>query len=237
MTTRWLIGTGVVVALLLVGMVVGRSQLSLAAEFLDVGVPPQPVDCAMALPGDAERRPFLVAALANIGLAKTLLIPSSEPLPDVMDGLAPSSAETARRVYAARGVSDDRVVVQAGNSTSTADDLELLGQYLAAHPNTTVAVVTSGFHTRRTRWTIDVQLADHASQIIVISAPNPKFHNASWWQSRTGFRYVVLEYLKLGYYWLRYGNGILWTMVFFAASLVWLVRSRRASLAVGQQVP
>jgi uncharacterized SAM-binding protein YcdF (DUF218 family) len=220
--------------LLVAAFVFGEGKLSQVAYFLDVGVPPRLVDCAMALPGDAERRPFVVAALANAGLAQTLLIPSGQAMPDAIDGLMPSSAEIAKRIYLTRGVPPERIVVQAEVTTSTVDDLEQLGDYLDRQSlnrktNVTAAVVTSAFHTRRTRWTIDVRLPDHASRIIVVSAPNPRFSNATWWRSRVGFRYVILEYLKLGYYWYRFGNGIYWSGAAMVSGFLWLIRGRRTS--------
>lgn len=214
-------------ASVLFGLTAARAAvLPLAARHLDVGAAPRRVDCVMALPGDAERRPFVAAALANVGLTDTLLIPKNEDSPDVIDQIFPSSAEMARRIYLSRGVAANRVVVLEGATDSTAGDLGLLGNYLDNHPRKTAGVVTSGFHTRRTQWTIREQLPQHASRITVFSAPNPRFNNATWWRSNQGFRYVVLEYLKLCYYWFRYGRGVYWVCALAVLSVIWRLRPR-----------
>jgi hypothetical protein len=216
----------VVASLLAIAFVFRAALLPPLARFLDVGVEARQVDCVMALPGDDERRPFVAAAMANVGLTQKLLIPTNEDAPEVLDGLIPTSAEIARRIYQARGVPLERIVTLEGASTSTASDLDLLKQYLDGKPCTSVAIVTNAFHTRRTRWTIDVRLPEQRSRISVISAPNPGFDDDAWWRSNTGFRYVILEYLKLMYYWFRDGRGVLWVIAAALLSVFWMFRRK-----------
>lgn len=164
----------------------------------------------MALPGDPERRPFVAAAFARVGLANHLVIPKNADSPEVADGIYPPSFEIARRVYLARGIAANRITILDGVSRTTHDDLQLLNEYLDGRPTESAGVVTSAFHTRRTRWTVKQRCPGNAARIRVFSAPNPGFEERTWWRDADGFRYITTEYLKLIWYWFEFGYGLHW---------------------------
>jgi hypothetical protein len=80
------------------------------ASWLDVGEPPSRVDCAMVLPGNAETRPYVAAALVNVGLADRVLLTDTVLGPDAEDGIRPPSVELNRRVVIHRGVPENKIV-------------------------------------------------------------------------------------------------------------------------------
>ena len=63
---------------------------------------------------------------------------------------------------------------------------------------------------RRPRWTFSLVLGDRAGQVSFLSAPTDRFSPESWWRVQEGFLAVASEYLKLGYYALRYGSLGYW---------------------------
>jgi uncharacterized SAM-binding protein YcdF (DUF218 family) len=150
------------------------------AGWLDIGTAPQPVDYVLALPGDAERRPFMAAALVNAGFAKRAIIVRNEISPDEEDGIVPPSWAIAKRVYLARGVPEEKIVVLGGQSNSTLADMEVLTDFLSKHPHARVAIVTSAFHTRRARWTLSRRLGNEMKRISFVSSPNPGFRAEEW---------------------------------------------------------
>jgi len=227
----------VLVALLLGLYFLRRDLLPFVAYNLDVGDPPRRVDYVMALPGDSERRPFVAAAMANVGFADKLLIPKTVPSPAVCDGIVPPTFEVTRRIYDVRGISEDRVIVLDGETRSTVNDLDLLGEQLNKHPAATVGIVTNAFHTRRTRWTVRRRLPQHAERITVISAPNPGFEAATWWRSDKGFILVTSEYLKLAYYWFAYGNGVYWITSVAVVGMGLLTWKRKTKDARANKLP
>jgi uncharacterized SAM-binding protein YcdF (DUF218 family) len=191
-----------------------------AGGWLDVGQLPERTDYVVVLPGDAERRPFVAAALINAGLAGKALIPSNLPGPDVIDGITLPAEEVIRQVLLARGVPESRIVVLPGESTNTADDLAIVFKYLSERPEASVAFVTSAIHTRRARWTIRrvmQQYRQFRGKVVMVSAPNPLFGAADWWRYPNGFLAVTTEYIKLFFYWCRYGLGCYWLAGAFAA--------------------
>jgi uncharacterized SAM-binding protein YcdF (DUF218 family) len=178
------------------------------AWWLDIGGGIPRADIVFALAGDDERRPFVAAALVKAGLAQRVVVVETEHSADVTDGIFPPSHVIAGKIFQSRGLRPDQVLLLPGNSTSTADEVDRLKQYLEDHPDQRACVVTNAYHTRRTRWTLRTRLGDHFDRVSVFSAPNPEFDGDSWWKTPAAMEAVISEYLKLGWYSLRYGHGV-----------------------------
>jgi uncharacterized SAM-binding protein YcdF (DUF218 family) len=163
------------------------------------------------------------AWLVQRGFAERVLLPTVALSPDVREGLALSHHEIAVGVMANYGIADEQIETLDIGSTSTADESRALAAFLKARPDVRVAIVTSAYHTRRARWTIQSALGVDADRVHFVSAPNPDFHTDRWWSSSVGFRIVTSEYLKLLYYWLRLGHGIYWLTgaMFILGLAVW----------------
>ncbi len=178
--------------------------LPAVARWLDVGEPPNRAEYVMVLPGDENARPFVAAAIMKAGLAGQALVPETATSPSVEDGILPPTHEIICRVLRYRGVEEEDIVILDGQSRSTFGDIRALARFLEASPQARVTLVTSGYHTRRTRWTVDRLLGERARQVTFVSAPTDGFGTDRWWEVDEGFIAIVGEYLKLGYYALRY---------------------------------
>lgn len=198
----------VFLAITLAALVCRASWLPWLADWLDVGKAWVRADVALALPGDDERRPFVAAALVNVGLVAKVLIVQNLPTPEELDGVTVPSHRIAQRIYEARGLQPAQILTLPSQTTSTIEDLAVLGKYLDEHPAERACVVTNAYHTRRTRWTIRHFVPHAASRIEVVSAPNPQFSSDTWWNTPRGLNFICNEYLKLGWYWVRYGSGV-----------------------------
>ena len=67
-----------------------------------------------------------------------------------------------------------------------------------------------------------------------IGAPMDEFAAEDWWQRRDGQVTYLSEWLKLGFYFLRYGSGLYWIggmILLLGVLLVWRRRMRRAGTA------
>jgi uncharacterized SAM-binding protein YcdF (DUF218 family) len=196
------------------------------ARWLDVGGAPQRADCAIVLPGDETVRPFVAAALVRAGLAERVLVPQTQVGPEVADGIVPPTHEIIRRVLLLRGVPAERIVILHGATGHTHGDAELLDDYLDTQPELRVTVVTSHYHTRRTRWAFRRVLGERAGQVAFVSAPAEHFTADDWWQVEAGFMAVTSEYLKLAFYAVRYG-GLAWWVAAVVLALAAVVALRR----------
>lgn len=229
--TRFAITVIAAVTLVCCALYAGHPQLlPCFAGWLDVGTAPQPVDYVLALPGGAERRPFVAAALINSGFAKQALILRNGPSPDVEDGIVPPTWEITKRIYLVRGILEEKIVVLGGQSVNTFSDMEILADFLDKHPHARVAIVTSAYHTRRARWSFSRQLGNKMQRVSIVSSPNPDFVAEEWWKTETGLLGILTEYAKLLAYWVLYGTGLYWMAGGFLAAVAIVVRRRRKRL-------
>ncbi len=217
---KLLLGCGLLgLGLCLISAVGGTSLLTGAANWLDVGQPPACVDHVLVLPGGENIRPAVAAALVNVGLARDVLVPQTRVSQDERDGIVQTNADIIKSVLRHRGVPEARIVTLEGASGSTYDDVQALRRFLADGDPGRVAVVTSGYHTRRARLTLEQVLGPEAQEVLVISAPDPDCRPESWWQSREGFRLVIEENVKLILYLVRYSA---WTPGLLALAVLGL---------------
>jgi uncharacterized SAM-binding protein YcdF (DUF218 family) len=191
--------------------------LPAAGRWLDVGESPRINDYCLVLSGDFESRPFGAAALWRKGFIRQGVwlthIESTERVsPTGLD-----SDVAARRILVTLGVPDERIAVLDGACVSTFDEAQSLARVLARHPEATVAVVTSDYHTRRSRWVFRHVLGGLADRLQFISVPTDYVNAENWWTVEDGFVSYSKELLKLPFYYIRYGWGGLWILLAVAA--------------------
>lgn len=175
------------------------------ACFLDVSETPRKVDYVMVLGGGCDTRPFVAAALVNAGLARQVLLPEVKLPPDAQDGITLPEHVITRRVLVARGVPDEAIVVLPGECASTFDEAQVLAKFLDTEPQSSVAVVTTSYHTRRCRWIFQKKIAaEQFARIHFVAAPTDGFDETNWWHFELGCVTYLNECIKLGYYRIRY---------------------------------
>jgi len=193
---RWIQFAIILSLLSVTGLVACRERevlLSAAGAWLDVGEAlREPVDGVFILGGDADTRPFAAAAIIRSGWARQALIVPTAPQPGDR-----SHQDLLRAILLQRGVEADAIVELPGQVASTRDEARALRQFLDDHAGFSVAVLTSDYHTRRTRAIFAAELADHAAQAHVVSAPTERFNAANWWHYEQGWKMYTGEYIKL----------------------------------------
>ncbi|MGA2066061.1 MAG: YdcF family protein [Thermoguttaceae bacterium] len=193
-------------ACLLVAVVLARGRLlPAAAAWLDVGGPPERADAVLVLLGDPDTRAMTAAALVRGGWAPRVLLNTFAPTEQDQRGIVLPGHEIHRRMLLRCGVPAADIVLLDNRVHTTYDEVSGLADYLASRPDWRVLVVTDAPHTRRSRWVLRRILGDRASQTSLVSAATDKCRTDCWWQSETGFSFVLSEYLKLGFYAVRYG--------------------------------
>ena len=192
------LAVAIVMAFLLATYVGRESLLTAAGRWLNVGTPLMDrVDAVMVLGGEPSTRPFVAAAIVRAGLASQVLVPRTAEMEELGYGQDPPHHEIVRQVLIRSGVSPQRIQLLPTAVDSTDQEAQCLADYLDEHPGHRVAVVTSDFHTRRTRLVFGRVCRSRATDIQFIGAPTDSFNGANWWKFETGFVYYVNEYLKL----------------------------------------
>ncbi len=205
------------VALLLVAMLASawawREPLLIrTAEWLDVGQPPQRADYIMLLNGDENTRPFVAAAVVKQGFAPKVLIAEVAKKSPKGGLILPPMHEINRQVLIHRGIAPSDITILPASATTTRDEARALADFLKDRPDARVLVVTSDYHTRRSRWIFGKELGVQSRQLSFVSAPSDDFRLAHWWQDEAGFVAIGSEYLKLPFYLIRYGYFGYWVL-------------------------
>jgi len=211
--------------------------LSLGPEkWLDASVCPVSADYAFVLPGEENSRPFVAALLFRKGVIRGVLIPKNAPTPAEVGKVLPGAAEVIRGVLLRRGVPEDAIRVIGSETASSWDDLALLAQFVRAHPDVTVLVITNSFHTRRCQWILNRQLGPESGRVKLVAAPVEWYDGRRWYESREVATTMASEYLKLAFYWIRYGSGLIWIsgIVLVTLLALWLRRMKIGKRVIGE---
>jgi uncharacterized SAM-binding protein YcdF (DUF218 family) len=104
------------------------------------------------------------------------------------------------------GVPGASIEVVPGESAGTFEEAEALREFAAARGLRSLLVVTSGYHSRRARWTLR-KVFEGSGIRVGVEAVEPGRQTpraALWWCSILGWKLVPGEYVKMLYYRLRY---------------------------------
>jgi uncharacterized SAM-binding protein YcdF (DUF218 family) len=228
---RWLLLSGCLGFLVAVS-VARQPLLRFTLSWLDVGTRPERTDVVMVLGGDVSTRPFVAAALVKLGLTHKVLLSHMVRPPHGTEIIIPPEDELSREVLVRRGVPRESIAVIGHSCAHTEAEARALRDWLQSSPEATVAVVTSGYHTRRARWIFRLVLGEFAGQVSFVSAPSDAFPAECWWRSEVGMVVVLGEYLKLVFYAFRYGYGAYWMgglVALVVLTSLWRRRRARSS--------
>jgi uncharacterized SAM-binding protein YcdF (DUF218 family) len=152
--------------------------------------PPRKADVIVVLAGDwMGHRIVRGAELVRQGYATKALVSSPVHHYGVPEGdLAVQFAE--RKGFDRAGLEP---ILIKGNSTQE-EAIELLRE-VRRRGARRVLIVTSDFHTRRTRRIYESLRGD--LEVFVTAAPYPAFHPDTWWKAREGRKVWLLEFTKL----------------------------------------
>lgn len=167
----------------------------------------QPSDVIYVLNGDPNLRPFYAAQLYHQNRAPLVAIARAADSPMVRLGLYPNTTDMCTAVLRKLGVPESNIVeLKSPNGvTSTFDEAQLLRAYTHQHRSRRVIIVTSAFHTRRASWIFRRVLQSEPTQLAMAPVEDPKYSASNWWTKEDGQVACNDEYVKLFWYFLRYG--------------------------------
>jgi uncharacterized SAM-binding protein YcdF (DUF218 family) len=194
----------VVVALALLWTARERVLVGLG-EFLVVSDPPAAVDAILVLSGEPTERVWEAADLLREGRAPLLVLTTPLRPPAAAELAArgvvlEGEPEVARRIAAGLGVPPAAVLQVPDAVDSTEDEALAFRRFAAGRGWRAVAVVTSPYHTRRTRALFREVLGPAGIRVSVVPSRHGAFRAADWWRRRAGVRNLIVEYQKLLFY-------------------------------------
>jgi len=178
-----------------------------AGRFLVVADPlPARADVIVVMAGSIADRVLAAADLYAQGVAPTIVLTRERLAPDLVAlrargaDLPESDAESAR-VLSELGVPPTAITVLPERANSTESEARNLAAFVCRDGLQSLVVVTSPWHTRRTRLLLRRALPAGV-RLSVRPAPAAAFPAARWWSERWAAKHVLTEYEKLAHFWL-----------------------------------
>jgi uncharacterized SAM-binding protein YcdF (DUF218 family) len=171
---------------------------------------PRPADALVVLAGSATyvERARRAAELFGEGCAPLVVLTNDGQRGgwDAVNERNPLFVERTFEELRLAGVPASSVEVVPGESAGTFEEARALREFAAARGLRSLLVVTSGYHSRRARWTLR-KVFEGSGVEVGVEAVEPGQQTpraALWWLSPLGWKLVPGEYLKMIYYRLRY---------------------------------
>jgi uncharacterized SAM-binding protein YcdF (DUF218 family) len=143
------------------------------------------------------------AKLYENGLAKRIIMCGYEV------GWNSSTAEIMKRHAVHLGVPESAIILDYGwNNNGTWDNAINSLKITKENNFKSAIVVTSNYHTRRSKFAFKKVFRDSNVRILISPCPGGSFAPGEWWKSRNLTKTVFLEYTKLIYYSLFPPNSV-----------------------------
>lgn len=189
----------------------GVATLPFAGRLLVVEDPLQKSDAIVVLSGATAERWLEAADLYHEGAAPHVLlspgrIDSAERIARERGVRLPSGADMERDALGQLHLPAEAISVMPGSVDNTADEAARCRQIANRHGWTRLIVVTSKYHSRRTRFAFRREFRGIPVTIIVRPSRYDEATPPRWWRSRNDIRHVVYEYEKLLLYRLGLGR-------------------------------
>jgi len=172
-----------------------------AASFLAAPADtPQPADCIVALGGDPGDRIVTVLDLYRRGYAPWILLTGVED--------SPSDTRRAyltwRAEYLVKAGVPPAAILYDEHSANSRDEARNTLALASARGWKSVLVVSDPPHMRRLARAWGKAFAGTERNYILVATAPAWWQERAWWQSERGAQFVITEYVKLGYYLVRY---------------------------------
>ena len=183
------------------GLAAYRPLLRSAGNFLVVADPVEPADAIVVLAGGDPARPLEAVHLYKAGIAPWVLVTTERP-PRVFeqlkkDGIVLNQTyENYVKVIAGYGVPEHRVLRIETYVSDTLDEMQRIGEFARKRGWKRLLIVTSNFHTRRSRMAAQYVLEPeiHAA---VVPCGQDSFDPSHWWETQANARTFAIEAEKL----------------------------------------
>ncbi len=161
---------------------------------------PTPSDAIVMLLGGPESRPYKAAALYREGYAPRIVLCAGQP---AREGFARES-HAAVRAMAVSGVPLSAITIIDKKTMSTFDEANAILPLAKERGWKSLIVVTTSFHTRRSRFAFSRIFRDSGIAIHIAAAADPDFDETNWFEHDESALVYFNETMKTLYYWLRY---------------------------------
>lgn len=184
--------------LALLGFFVYEPVLLAIGNFLVINAPPEKVDGIKVLGGDPERYIYGVE-LYQKGFGSRLMLSLNEEFNPL---LRRTNSEIVKEFALAQGIPKSNVNIFS--TSSTYEEAETTRKLIDEKEIDSLLLVSSPFHMRRVSMTFNRVLDSEVSTHFTMVPFEKSNYQRSWWRDEDSISFVLQEYIKLGYYWVKY---------------------------------
>jgi len=193
-------GALLLLALLLVSSLVLAAArddwLPWVAKALMVGEDPTQADAILVLGGGTGDRLALGAQLYHEGYAPVLITSGESPR---LPGVEASFAELASDYLVTLGIPEDAILMLP-DTTSTYDEAVESRALAEAAGLSSLLVVTSEYHSRRSALTFDAAFRGSGIRVTMVTCRDKWWDPDAWWRNEQSLIAIAEEYIKGAYY-------------------------------------
>ena len=169
-------------------------------NFLVVSDDLEKSDAIVVFSGDNGVRTEVGVKLLKEGYGDYLILSGGKVYDDV------TMAELMKNHAIKLGVDESKILID-DKSLTTYENAEFTKDIIEKNKFKSVIVVTSDYHTRRSKLTMEKSLEDtlidgQKVEVAVTPSQEEKF-NIKWWTSGNSILLIISEYLKLIGYWIK----------------------------------
>jgi len=166
-------------------------------------------NCVLVVEGDARadsRYDETARLLHENGIRRVVFVQFRPDLVIRSGAVLPQHVQ-GRRALTSVGVPPGTIEIIPGDARNTWEAARQLQPWLKDHPTVRLLVLVHRLHSRHQRYVFDSVLEPSIAARIFVHAPmDSRCHEANWWKSRHGVKYVMFAGLELMYAWCR-GEG------------------------------
>ena len=175
------------------------------AGYLAYEKPLQPADAMVVLMGSVADRALGAWELYEDGYApEILMVASWQRGADYLEpyGVSvPNNSDLTAQALVELGVPGEQIRVLPGGAISTADEAEVIREFLETNPQIgSVILVSSEFHLRRAAMIFRREFRNMDREVELIPRPSrySELETTGWYRDRESAKTVFFEYAKLG---------------------------------------
>ena len=189
----------VIILIIIVAVLIGIIGLNLG-KFLVESDKLEKADAIAVFSGDSGARTERAVELLKEGYADYLILSGGKVYDDV------TMAELMKNHAIKLGVDESKILIDNEAST-TNENAEFTTNIIEENNFKSVIVVTSDYHTRRSKLAMEKSLENtlidgEKVKVSVIPSKEKKF-TTKWWTSGNSILIIISEYLKLVVYWAK----------------------------------
>ena len=177
---------GVVIALLLVS-VIGYTFLRAAGAYLIIADDLTPVDTIIIMGGGGEGRMNEALELYHEKYARIIVLTETDYM----------QSSDLRIQLLNNGVPSGNVLITDSEATSTLEEAHAVKQLLEKRQFSSAIIVTDPYHTKRTSIIFKDIFSEQDIKLYFLPVTPSWYNSRTWFLSRDGWKFTILEYVKL----------------------------------------